>query len=141
MDLVALVEKTVMGLGYEFVELERAGRGLLRVFIDKPEGIGVEDCVTVSNQLSRLLNVEEIPYERLEISSPGLDRPLRKTADFERFMGRDVKVRTRLPQAGQRNFTGRLTAVSEETLTLVLETGDWVVPRRDIERAQLVPEL
>lgn len=141
MDIVGLVEKTVTGLGYEFVELERAGRGLLRVYIDKPEGVGVEDCATVSHQLSRLFNVEDIPYERLEISSPGLDRPLRTTADFERFMGRDVKVKTRLPQAGQRNFSGRLSAVSEETLTLVTTNGEWVMERSEIERAQLVPEL
>lgn len=140
MDLVGLIEKTVVGLGYEFVELERAGRGMLRVFIDKAEGIGVEDCATVSQQLTRLLNVEEIPYERLEISSPGLDRPLHKTAEFLRFMGREVKVKTRLPQAGQRNFIGRLAAVTEQTLTLTIPTGEWVVARTEVERVQLVPE-
>ncbi len=141
MDLVGLVDKTVTGLGYEFVELERAGRGLLRVFIDHPNGIGVEDCATVSHQLTRLFGVEEVPYERLEVSSPGLDRPLNKTADFERFLGREVKIKLRIPHAGQRNFLGRLAAVTEHTLTLASSAGLLDMAREDIERARLVPEL
>ncbi len=141
MDLVGLVDKTVTGLGYEFVELERAGRGLLRVFIDHSNGIGVEDCATVSHQLTRLFGVEEVPYERLEVSSPGLDRPLNKTADFERFLGREVKVKLRIPHAGQRNFLGRLEAVTEQTLTLATSAGLLDMAREDIERARLVPEL
>ncbi|MDP1940284.1 MAG: ribosome maturation factor RimP, partial [Gallionella sp.] len=76
MDVVKLVETTVTGLGYELVDVERSGRGMLRVFIDKSEGISVEDCQVVSNQLTRLFTVENIDYDRLEISSPGLDRPL-----------------------------------------------------------------
>ena len=82
MDVVKLVETTVNGLGYELVDFERSGRGLLRVFIDKPEGILVDDCQTVSNQLTRLFMVENVDYDRLEVSSPGLDRPLKKEADF-----------------------------------------------------------
>lgn len=141
MDVMGLVEKTVTGLGYEFVDLERAGRGLLRVYIDKPEGVGVEDCAAVSHQLTRLFNIEDIPYERLEVSSPGLDRPLRTTADFERFMGRTIKLKTRTPRAGQRNFSGCLSAVDAQTLTLMTAAGELVVERSEVERAQLVPEL
>jgi len=87
MNVVKLVETTVNGLGYELVDLERSGRGMLRVFIDKPEGISVDDCQVVSNQLTRLFLVENVDYDRLEVSSPGLDRPLKKEADFVRFAG------------------------------------------------------
>ena len=80
MNVVKLVETTVNGLGYELVDLERSGRGMLRVFIDKPEGISVDDCQVVSNQLTRLFLVENVDYDRLEVSSPGLDRPLKKEA-------------------------------------------------------------
>src|SRR5688500_19308526 len=80
MDLNELLESTLAGLGYELVDLERSPRGkLLRVFIDKPDGVSVDDCVTVSNHLSRLLAVENVDYDRLEVSSPGLDRPLKKS--------------------------------------------------------------
>ena len=87
MDIQAVLEKTLPGLGYELVDFELTAQGDLRVFIDKPEGITVEDCATVSNHLSRLFMVEDVDYKRLEISSPGLDRPLKKAADFIRFSG------------------------------------------------------
>jgi len=93
MDVVKLVETTVNGLGYELVDFERSGRGVLRVFIDKPGGISLDDCQTVSNQLTRLFPVENIAYERLEVSSPGLDRPLKKEADFARFAGEKVQLK------------------------------------------------
>ncbi|MDE1990610.1 MAG: ribosome maturation factor RimP, partial [Betaproteobacteria bacterium] len=118
MDVAGSIEKTVTGLGYEFVDFERAGRGLLRVFIDKAGGIGVEDCVAVSNQLTRLFAVEGIDYDRLEVSSPGLDRPLKREADFERFAGREVKLRLRVPRAGQRNFVGRIVSIAGGKLVL-----------------------
>jgi ribosome maturation factor RimP len=82
MDLQTLIEPTLAGMGYELVALERAGGGLLRLYIDKPEGIVVDDCVRVSNQLTRMFMVENVDYERLEVSSPGMDRPLVKPADF-----------------------------------------------------------
>ncbi|OYV92911.1 MAG: ribosome maturation factor RimP, partial [Ferrovum sp. 37-45-19] len=103
MDVVKLVETTVSGLGYELVDLERSGRGLLRVLIDKPEGISVDDCQVVSNQLTRLFMVENVDYGRLEVSSPGLDRPLKKEADFVRFAGEKVQLRLRMPLAGRKN--------------------------------------
>ena len=99
MDLLDLLEKTVTGLGYALVDVEQSPRGrILRLFIDKPEkagGVDVEDCALVSNHLSRVLAVENVDYDRLEVSSPGLDRPLRKTADFVRFTGQEAQLRLR----------------------------------------------
>ncbi|MDE1941809.1 MAG: ribosome maturation factor RimP [Betaproteobacteria bacterium] len=141
MDVAGLIEKTVTGLGYEFVDFERAGRGLLRVFIDKAGGIGVEDCVAVSNQLTRLFAVEGVDYDRLEVSSPGLDRPLKREADFERFAGRDVKLRLRVPRAGQRNFTGRIVSVADGKLLLEVDGTAIEMEVAGIDRANLVPEI
>ena len=141
MDVAGLIEKTVTGLGYEFVDFERAGRGLLRVFIDKASGIGVEDCVAVSNQLTRLFAVEGVDYDRLEVSSPGLDRPLKREADFERFAGRDVKLRLRVPRAGQRNFTGRIVSVADGKLLLEVDGTAIEMEVAGIDRANLVTEI
>ncbi len=141
MDAAGLIEKTVTGLGYEFVDLERAGRGLLRVFIDRPQGIGVEDCALVSNQLTRLFEVEGVDFDRLEVSSPGLDRSLKKVEDFVRFQGREVKLRLRIPKAGQRNFMGRVVSVSGTTLTLEAEGVLIEIEVAEIDRANLVPEI
>ncbi|MDE2343196.1 MAG: ribosome maturation factor RimP [Betaproteobacteria bacterium] len=141
MDVAGLIEKTVTGLGYEFVDFERAGRGLLRVFIDKAGGIGVEDCVAVSNQLTRLFAVEGVDYDRLEVSSPGLDRPLKREDDFARFAGRDVKLRLRVPRAGQRNFTGRIVSVVDGKLLLDVDGTAIEVEVAGIDRANLVPEI
>src|SRR5437879_12450677 len=96
--LEAVVEPVVAGMGYELIDLQASNGGrLLRLFIDKPGGIGLEDCAAVSRQLTRVLEVEGIDYERLEVSSPGLDRPLRKEADFGRFAGTKAQVRMRTP--------------------------------------------
>ena len=97
MHLADLIETTLIGMGYELVELERAPAGLLRVYIDQPEtGIVIEDCEKVSRQLTHVLTVENVDYERLEVSSPGLDRPLKKLADFVRFAGAEGKDGTAL---------------------------------------------
>ena len=107
MDLNTLLETTVVGLGYELVDVEMSPRGrTIRVFIDdrnKASGVDVEDCARVSNQLTRLFEVENIDFDRLEISSPGLDRVLKKAADFERFAGQDIQIKLRIPHAGRRN--------------------------------------
>ena len=97
MDVAKLVETTLAGMGYELVDLEMSGRGLMRVFMDKPDGISVEDCERVSNQLVRLFTVENVAYERLEVSSPGLDRALKKEADFVRFAGQKAQIKLRMP--------------------------------------------
>lgn len=139
MDVMMLVEKTVSGLGYELVDLERAGRGLLRVFIDKPEGITVDDCQVVSNQLTRLFMVENVDYERLEVSSPGLDRPLKKEADFARFAGEKAQVRLRVPLNGRKNFVGDIVAVSEGVLCLDVEGVRFEIELGNVDKARLVP--
>ena len=109
MTLEQLIESTLEGMGYELVEIEQQARNrLLRIFVDKVGGIDIDDCVTISNHLSRLFAVENIDYGRLEVSSPGLDRPLRKAADFQRFKGEIIKLKLRIPVQGQRNFVGVL---------------------------------
>jgi ribosome maturation factor RimP len=142
MDLQGLLEPTLAGLGYELVELERsAGGKLLRVFIDKPDGIGVEDCVAISSHLSRLLAVEGIDYDRLEISSPGLDRPLRKASDFARFAGEPAKLKLRIALQGQRNFVGILREVNDGILKLEVDGKMLDLELNNLEKARLVPKL
>lgn len=139
MDVVKLVETTVAGLGYELVDMERSGRGLLRVLIDKPEGISVDDCQVVSNQLTRLFMVENVDYERLEVSSPGLDRPLKKEADFVRFAGEKVQIRLRMPLAGRKNFAGVIGAVNDGIVQLDVDGNLVAIELSNLDKARLVP--
>ena len=118
--LQVIVERTVGSMGYELVELEMAQNGLLRVFIDAPAGIQIEDCERVSRQLSHVFAVDDVDYHRLEVSSPGLDRPLRKATDFVRFAGAEVSLRLKRPFEGRRNFDGVLTVEPEERFGLEL---------------------
>ena len=145
MNLHELLEQTVMGLGYELVDIEQSPRGrILRVFIDKPDkagGVDVEDCALVSNQLSRVLAVENVDYERLEISSPGLDRVLKKLADFERFSGSEINLRLRLPLAGRRNFNGVLRGVRDGKVCLTMDTGDVELELANVDKARLAPRF
>ena len=145
MDLVVLIEKTVTGLGFELVDIEQSPRGrVLRVFIDTQEkagGVDVEACAQVSNQLSRVLAVENVDYDRLEVSSPGLDRPLKKLADFERFAGEQAQVRLSLPIGNQRNFVGVIERVQDGAVALRTEKGEVLLPFDDIEKARLVPQF
>jgi ribosome maturation factor RimP len=123
---------------------------MLRIFIDKPaaaaqgavaSGITVDDCARVSNQLARVLEVEEIDYDRLEVSSPGLDRPLKKEADFARFAGEQARLTLRVPVEGRRNFTGVLRAVADGKLQLEIEGGMVSVELANIDKARLVPRI
>ncbi|MEI7455139.1 MAG: ribosome maturation factor RimP [Nitrosomonadales bacterium] len=139
MDVVKLIEVTVSGLGYELVDVERAGRGLLRVFIDKPEGIAVEDCQVVSNQLTRLFTVENIDYDRLEISSPGLDRALKKEADFIRFVGQKAQIKLRMPIATRKNFIGVIGEIQDGVLQLDVEGVPVAIELTNVDKARLVP--
>ena len=146
MQLIELIEQTVTGMDYELVDVETSPKGrLLRVFIDRPEGISVDDCTAVSNQLTRLFAVENIEYDRLEISSPGLDRVLRKAADFERFAGQQVQLKLRLPVGNQRNFSGLIGGVREDRLVLKVGEGTGAVehefPLATVEKARLVPKF
>jgi len=139
MDVVKLVEKTVSGLGYELVDVERSGRGLLRVFIDKPEGIAVEDCQVVSNQLTRLFTVENVNYDRLEVSSPGLDRALKKEADFVRFAGQKAQLKLRMPIAARKNFIGIIGAISDGVLQMDVDGVQVEIELANVDKARLVP--
>lgn len=116
-ELLALVERTVEGLGYELVDVERAAGGLLRVTLDTAAepGITIEDCERVSHQLTHLFAVENVAYERLEVGSPGVDRPLKKLRDYVRFMGEEVKVQLHAPLTGRKRWQGRLLAVTGES--------------------------
>jgi ribosome maturation factor RimP len=155
--LQSLIETTVSGLGYELVDIElvSAGKGrggLLRVYIDKPKGkrspIDVNDCQKVSDQLQAVFMVENIDYDRLEISSPGIDRPLRKLADFARFAGDEANVKFRMPPtAGNRkNFEGVIAVEGEEIFLDVPAEGAVEAQRvpidlANLDKARLKPQL
>jgi len=151
MKLQGLLETTVEGLGYELVNVELSNRGrMLRIFIDKTaavtrdsgtSGITVDDCARVSNQLGRVLEVEGIDYDRLEVSSPGLDRPLKKEADFARFAGEQARLTLRVPVEGRRNFTGVMRAVAGGKLELEIEGGRVSLDIANIDKARLVPKV
>lgn len=125
------IEQTVTGLGYDPVDVERSGRGLLRVFIDRipgrvyPSGEGefvtVDDCELVTRQLQYALEVDAVAYERLEVSSPGLDRPLRRAADYERFAGQEVSITLKLPFQGRKVWSGVLAKGEGEGWSLVFK--------------------
>ncbi len=142
MVLEELLESTLDGLGYELVEVERSAHNkLLRIFVDKAEGVGIDDCVIISNHLSRLLAVENIDYGRLEVSSPGLDRPLRKEADFLRFKGETVKLKLRVPLEGQKNFVGILREVDNGIIKFEIEGKLLDLELSNLGKARLVPKL
>ena len=135
------IREAVAGLGYELVDMESSRSGLLRIFIDSGHGITVEDCARVSNHLTRAFAVEGIDYERLEVSSPGLDRPLKRIEDYERFAGSVATVRLKLPRAGQRRFEGRVVGIEDGEVVLEIEGERQRFAIGDIDRARLVPEL
>ena len=142
MDLSSLLETTLAGLGYELVDMERSGQGrMMRIFIDKLGGINLDDCAAVSNHLSRVLTVENVSYERLEVSSPGLDRPLKKERDFVRFAGQKVRVKVRVPVEGQRNFVGVLGDTREGKVALEVEGKTVVFDLANLDKARLVPVI
>ncbi|MDP2195720.1 MAG: ribosome maturation factor RimP [Rhodocyclaceae bacterium] len=178
-DLAGLIEQAVTGLGYELVDYETSPRArLLRVFIDRPAqadvsaeteaksgGVTIEDCATVSHQLSRLFLVENIDYDRLEVSSPGLDRPLKKPADYERFIGHELQLKLRIPEGGgtqgasshdtqgasshdtrgasspQRNFSGVILGLVEGRLRLKTGEVEREFALDNIDKARLVPKF
>ncbi|MBM3114518.1 ribosome maturation factor RimP [Jeongeupia naejangsanensis] len=141
-NVQSVLDATLPGLGYELVDLELAQNGLVRVFIDKPGGITVEDCVTVSNHLSRLLMVEEIPYERLEVSSPGLDRPLTKPEDFTRFAGEKVRLKLRMPLPDKRKkLLGTLIGLEDGAVVVDVDGERLTLPMAQIDKVRLEPQF
>ena len=141
LDREGWLRETLSGLGYELVDLESSRGGLVRIFIDSPSGITVEDCARVSNHLTRAFVVEGIEYERLEVSSPGLDRPLKRPEDFGRFVGRKASLRLRLPRDGRRRFEGVLAGIEDGAAVLEVEGERLRFAFADIDRARLVPDI
>jgi len=148
--LEPLVEHTVGGLGYELADFEYINGGrMLRVFIERSHqlhpglgqaGVTVADCESVSRQLQRVFEVEGITYDRLEVSSPGLDRKLKKAADFARFTGHEARVRLRSPVNGRRNFTGIVRAVEGERVEFEFDGDRMAFDIAELDRARLVPK-
>ncbi|HEX6707338.1 MAG TPA: ribosome maturation factor RimP [Albitalea sp.] len=152
MNWQATVERTVTGLGYDLVDIERSARGLLRVFIDRvahdPNGefVTVDDCEKVTRQLQHVLEVEGFAYDRLEVSSPGLDRPLKKASDYARFAGQAVELTLKLPFQGRKKYQGMLAAQeSGDGWRVVFDDGkgeralDFLL--EEVREARLVPVL
>jgi ribosome maturation factor RimP len=145
-DLRKLLEPGVSAMGFELVDVEMAGSHhspTLRVYIDSPRGVNVDDCAKVSRQLSALLDVEDpLPGQyTLEVSSPGLDRPLVKPEDFRRFVGETVKVKMQQPVLGRRNFSGRLVEVAADHVVVEVDKEIFNLAFDDMERARLVPRF
>ena len=144
--LIKLLEPAIENLGYELADLELktgGADGLVRIFIDKADGIGVEDCEAVSRQVSTILDVED-PLQgnyALEVSSPGLDRTLTKPAHFIRFMGQDVRVKLRFPLSGRRNYRGALKSADDEKIEVEVDGESHILPIATIESARLIPAL
>jgi ribosome maturation factor RimP len=145
-DLRKLLEPGVSALGFELVDVELVGSGhhaTLRVYIDSPKGVNVDDCAKVSRQLSAILDVEDpLPGSyMLEVSSPGLDRPLVTPADFKRFAGEMIKVRMHAPIMGRKNFTGRLVEVTSDHVVVEVDNEHIDLAFEGMDRAKLVPKF
>ena len=143
-EIAKLLAPTIERLGYELIDLEAnvGGKGgLIRLFIDKPEGIDLEDCEKVSLAVSALLDVEDpIPGNyNLEVSSPGLDRKLTKIEHFQRFAGEIVKVQMRFPIEGRRRFRGTLVSSDDENIVVEVDGESHSLPLKTIDTARLVP--
>ena len=158
----ASIERTVTALGYDLVEVERAPRGLLRVSIDRVPGhaypsergagefVTIDDCEVVTRQLQLALEVDGVEYERLEVSSPGVDRPLKRPADWERFSGQDIELTLKLPFKGRKHWRGTLGR-TQQGYTLVLppgssaaageDGGELVFTLEEVRDARLVPVI
>ena len=143
-ELKRLLEPTIENMGYELIDLElRLGgrNGVVRIFIDQPDGIGLDDCEKVSRVISALLDVEDpLPgHYNLEVSSPGLDRKLTKAKHFQRFTGETVKVKMRFPVAGRRRFRGTLVSSDDEQIVVEVDGEPHTLPLATIDSARLVP--
>jgi ribosome maturation factor RimP len=143
-NLEEFVSKIVAQMGYELVDFEFQNQGkLIRIFIDKPASVTIDDCVDVSNHLNHVLTVEEdIDYERLEVSSPGFDRVIKKIEDFKKFKGENIKIKTRTPIMNQRNFKGEVLGVKGLVIMIKTPEQDEVnIDFDNIDRARLDPKI
>lgn len=145
-DLQELLEPGAEALGYEVLAVETSGAGggsILRVYIDGPNGVTLDDCATASQQFSAILDVEDpMPgHYTLEVSSPGLDRPLTRAKHFRAVVGQEIRLTTSETIAGRRRFRGRLQGMVSEQLELVVDGGTYRVPLSKVAKARLVPEF
>ena len=141
-SLGELLEKTVPAMGYELVDWDMSARSrLVRVFIDKPSGVDVEDCARVSNHLTRLFAVEEIDFDRLEVSSPGLDRPVKQLADYARFAGQEAQLTLAAPVDGAKRIKGILRGSEGDNVLVETAAGVKSFPFGTIAQARLVPAI
>ncbi len=144
--LQMIVDNVVTSLGYELVGVEylkHDGGGLLRVYIDSEQGIKLDDCQAVSHQISGVLDVEDpiAGNYNLEISSPGLDRPLFKASDYQRFAGSQVKIKLARAQEGRKNYKGVLQGIENDEVILGIEGQEIRLSLANIEQSRLVPEF
>jgi len=146
-DLTELFEPVIQSMGYELVGIEFQGstqHGTLRVYIDHESGIGVDDCVAISHQISAILDVEE-PIQQaydLEVSSPGINRPLFKAQDYEQYLGHSAKIKMAVPLNGRRNFRGVLQGVIDSrSVQIMVDNEGYDLPISDIAKANLVDEI
>ncbi len=141
-ELNELLERTLPPMGYEVVDCELLSGGrLVRIYIDKPGGVDVDDCARVSSHLTHLFAVENVAYERLEVSSPGLDRRLKKEADFARFDGQEAQLRLREPIGNARRIKGVLRGSDAGVVRLETAAGVQSIPLANIDKARLVPKI
>lgn len=144
--LEQLIEPVVQSLGFEFWGLELSGRGqhtLLRIYIESEQGITVENCAQVSRQISALMDVED-PIEseyNLEVSSPGMDRPLYTLDHYQRFSGHQIQLKLRLAYEGQRKFSGLLKGIEEDEVVLQVDEDEYCFPFETIDQAKVKPDL
>jgi ribosome maturation factor RimP len=140
-DLETLIEKLVMQLGYELVDFETVNGGqILRIYIDKGDLIDIEDCTKVSNHVNNVLSVEtDYDYERLEVSSPGLDRVIKKLNDFDRFKGQKIKIKTRFAIENRKNFKGTLSGTKGESIMIEVDNESLLIDFENIDKARLDP--
>ena len=140
-DLETLIEKLVTQLGYELVDFETVNGGqILRIYIDKGDLIDIEDCTKVSNHVNNVLSVEtDYDYERLEVSSPGLDRVIKKLNDFDRFKGQKIKIKTRFAIENRKNFKGTLSGTKGESIMIEVDNESLLIEFENIDKARLDP--
>ena len=141
-DLETLIEKLVTQLGYELVDFETVNGGqILRIYIDKGDLIDIEDCTKVSNHVNNVLSVEtDYDYERLEVSSPGLDRVIKKLNDFDRFKGQKIKIKTRFAIENRKNFKGTLSGTEGESIMIEVDNESLLIDFENIDKARLDPD-
>ncbi|WP_188749310.1 ribosome maturation factor RimP [Marinobacterium zhoushanense] len=144
--LQELFEPAIVGLGLELwgVEFHSAGnKSLLRIYIDGPDGVTVDDCARVSHQVSGILDVEDPISEQytLEVSSPGMDRPLYTLKQFEAYRGHRVQIKLRVPFEGRRNFKGLLNGVEGDEVLLIVDDEEYLLPIDYIDRANVIPQI